>query len=284
VSAFLAWIRSPCLRHCVHGGPIADGDRERAARGVPAQGGGDRGVPPAEHDDSVRNSELAEIYLRFGDRVRLILLRCRYDKNVGEEDVVIGAITVPLAIEGPEASLSLQDWYALTDRRKQQVSERHTHRERESARARVSGGGASEPFLSAEINASRRRAHRCTLSVHSLTRGAVLGGRVTRRVAGGAGARVAGVEPRPGERAGGGGAAAGDAGGRHAEGSGGRGGGAQEDGPLRQQRRVLPALAWRCAIDIYGAIYALAFDWMPWTVSQRLQETPGRGAAGRRGI
>jgi hypothetical protein len=68
-------------------------------------------------------------------------LRCRYDKNVGEEDVVIGAITVPLAIEGPEASLSLQDWYALTDRRKQQVSERHTHthreRERERARARA---------------------------------------------------------------------------------------------------------------------------------------------------
>eukprot|EP01047_Picozoa_sp_COSAG01_P021479 COSAG01_NODE_1247_length_11073_cov_23.273465_9_plen_104_part_00 len=25
VSAFLAWVRSPCLRHCVHGAPIGGG-------------------------------------------------------------------------------------------------------------------------------------------------------------------------------------------------------------------------------------------------------------------
>eukprot|EP01047_Picozoa_sp_COSAG01_P023281 COSAG01_NODE_1404_length_10443_cov_29.217517_12_plen_101_part_00 len=100
-------------------------------------------------------------------------MRCRYDENVGEEDVVIGAITVPLAIEGPEATLSLQDWYALTDRRKKQVSARARERERERQRQRqrqrqshretgsqrqrvcMSGGIPSGPFLSAETRAPR---------------------------------------------------------------------------------------------------------------------------------
>jgi hypothetical protein len=45
VSAFLAWIRSPCLRHCVHGAPTNTGGRARAAREA-AAGGAEGGRHP----------------------------------------------------------------------------------------------------------------------------------------------------------------------------------------------------------------------------------------------